>query len=88
MFCPENARLSGNVIGRSCSILSYGGMPVTRQQVNAVLAKFLGRTEFGNALFKTHSFRIGRATDLSRKEFLPKSSNNLGDGHQTHKKAH
>ena len=41
--------------------------PVTRQQVTAVLEKCLKRTGLDTKTFKTHSFRIGRATDLSVK---------------------
>ena len=55
-----------------------GGMPVIRQQVNAVLAKCLGSTEFGNAFFNTHSFRIWRASDLSRKGVPPEVIAKLG----------
>ncbi|KAH3690779.1 hypothetical protein DPMN_191980 [Dreissena polymorpha] len=62
----------------SAACCHTGGLPVTRQQVNAVLAKCLGRTELGNAFFNTHSFRIGRATDLSRKGVPPEVIAKLG----------
>lgn len=41
------------------------GLPVTRQQVTAVLNKCLTRAGHSTQNFKTHSFRIGRATDLA-----------------------
>lgn len=39
--------------------------PVTRQQVTAVLEKCIKRAGLDTSVYKTHSFRIGRATDLA-----------------------
>ena len=39
--------------------------PVTRSQFNAVLSRCIGLTNYRGSCFKSHSFRIGRATDLS-----------------------
>ena len=41
------------------------GSPVTRYQFSAVLNKSLRLTKFDLGHFKTHSFRIGRASDLA-----------------------
>lgn len=41
------------------------GTPVTRQQFSAVLAKCLGKTSYASGHYKSHSFRIGRASDLA-----------------------
>ena len=43
------------------------GRPATRFQFEAVLHKCLLRTQFASQYFRSHSFRIGRATDLARK---------------------
>lgn len=41
------------------------GSVVTRTQFSAVLAKAINKTRFLRAQYRTHSFRIGRATDLA-----------------------
>lgn len=41
------------------------GKPVTRQQLSAVLTKCIAKTTFSSAHYRTHSFRIGRASDLA-----------------------
>ena len=42
------------------------GSPVTRTQFAAVLNKAIKQSNLGISIFRTHSFRIGRATDLAR----------------------
>jgi len=39
--------------------------PVTRQQFSGVLAKCIAKTKYAQGHFRSHSFRIGRATDLA-----------------------
>ena len=39
--------------------------PVTRQQFSGVLAKCIRKTAFASGHYRSHSFRIGRATDLA-----------------------
>jgi len=46
------------------------GSLVTRQQFSGVLAKCLRKTKYSTGHFRSHSFRIGRATDLA-KQGLP-----------------
>ena len=41
------------------------GLPVTRTQFSAVLAKCVNQSQFSEAHYTSHSFRIGRATDLA-----------------------
>lgn len=41
------------------------GSPVTRQQFSGVLAKCIHKTKFAAGHYRSHSFRIGRATDLA-----------------------
>lgn len=41
------------------------GAPVTSSQFSSVLAKCIARTQFSSGHFRSHSFRIGRATDLA-----------------------
>lgn len=41
------------------------GSPVTRQQFSAVLSKCLGKTIYASGHYRSHSFRIGRASDLA-----------------------
>jgi site-specific recombinase XerD len=45
--------------------IHMNGTPVTRYQFSAVLQKSLSRTKFGSEKYKSHSFRIGRATQLA-----------------------
>lgn len=41
------------------------GRAVTRQQVASVLSKCIQKTAYARGHYRTHSFRIGRATDLA-----------------------
>lgn len=45
--------------------IHMNGSPVTRYQFAAVLKKCIDRSKFNSSHFRTHSFRIGRATHLS-----------------------
>ena len=54
------------------------GKPVTRYQFNAVLQKCLYLTEFSSSHFRTHSFRIGRATDLATQGVTTEAIMELG----------
>lgn len=40
------------------------GLPVTRYQFGAILIKAIAQVGLSNSYYKSHSFRIGRATDL------------------------
>lgn len=66
--CPVHAlqnylRLRGTYSG---PLFCHGtGVPVTRHQFSAVLVKCMQHTSFDYNSYKSHSFRIGRATDLA-----------------------
>lgn len=45
------------------------GSPVTRTQFSAVLTKCVNQSNLSDAHFTSHSFRIGRATDLATKGY-------------------
>lgn len=54
------------------------GMPVIRQQFSAVLSKCIAKTKFSSAHYRSHSFRIGRASDLAAMGISMKSIMQLG----------
>lgn len=51
---------------------------VTRSQFSAVLAKSIGQNPTLVAQYKTHSFRIGRATDLASQGYSSEAIRKLG----------
>ncbi|KAH3861026.1 hypothetical protein DPMN_023952 [Dreissena polymorpha] len=60
-----------------------GGMPVTRQHVNAVRAKPSAALNSATLSLTLIALELGAQRICQGKEFLPKSSRNLGDGLQT-----
>ena len=66
--CPINAGtiFRKNRPQQSGSFFCHAnGTEVTRQQFSKVLSKCISKTTFANGHYRSHSFRIGRATDLA-----------------------
>lgn len=60
------------------AFVHQNGDPATRQQVTTILHKCLLKLGYNTACFQSHSFRIGRATDLSIGGLAPESIARLG----------
>ena len=54
------------------------GLPLTRGQFTSVLARVLRSVGLGGFCYKSHSFRIGRATDLAAKGVPEESIQKMG----------
>lgn len=63
--CALNAYGSCRPKVRGPFFCHASGRPVTRQQFSAVLSKCIAKTKFASAHYRSHSFRIGRASDLA-----------------------
>ena len=72
-ICPVRALQDYLAVAptRAAAFSHKNGKPVTRTQVTAVLQKCLSRTGYNAPFFQSHSFRIGRATDLSARGYQP-----------------
>ena len=73
-YCPFDIthkymafRGGGYVTDNDKFIVLPDGQPISPQQVRKVLRQTLKAVGLDNTLYDTHSFRIGRATDLSKK---------------------
>ena len=70
--CPIRAykrylQLRGHAPGPA--FIHPDGMPVTRQQLSGRLRHFLALADLKADLYDTHSFRIGKATDIAREGY-------------------
>ena len=52
--------------------------PLTRYQFNSILNKCISKIGLSTKIFKTHSFRIGRATDLAKEGVSSENIKKLG----------
>lgn len=52
--------------------------PLTRYQFASILSKSISKLGLPTTIFKTHSFRIGRATDLAAKGMQPDTIQKMG----------
>lgn len=63
--CTLRNYLQSRTPGVGPLFIHMNGSPVTRYQFSAVLKKCIDRAGFSSSHFRTHSFRIGRATHLA-----------------------
>ena len=74
-FCPfkltrQYLKLRGDYIHESDNLYVFSdNSPVTPEQVRRLLRKLLTNLQLDALLYDTHSFRIGRATDLFKQGY-------------------
>ena len=71
-FMKVRPQVGGNLLCHK------NGEPLTRYQFSSILNKSIRKLGLSTAFFKTHSFRIGRATDLAIEGKSPDTIKRLG----------
>ena len=62
----------------NCLFCHADGSPLSRYQFGAVLSKVIRSLQLNEAIFKTHSFRIGAATWLAKQGFSDDTIKKMG----------
>ena len=82
IYCPLEL-IKNYLLKRPCCsnedlFIHYNHMPLTRYQFTSVLKKALNFLNIENGHFRSHSFRIGGATELARQGIPEKEIMKLG----------